>query len=70
MNLNATKSRQTALTKEILLRWEDTKTHWRDARSAEFQSNYMQELFPRVNQATNAIEKLDELLNQIRRECE
>lgn len=70
MNLNANKSRLTGLTKEILLRWEETQTHWRDARSAEFQSAYMQDLFPQVNQATNAIEKLDELLNQIRRECE
>jgi hypothetical protein len=70
MNLNATKSRITGLTKDLLLRWADTKGGWHDAKSAQFEHDFMLELFPRVNQATNAIEKLDELLNQIRKECE
>ena len=70
MNLNANKSRLMGLTKEIALRWEDTKHHWRDAKSAEFDRRYMAELFPRVNQAVTAIEKLEELYKQIRKECE
>jgi hypothetical protein len=30
----------------------------------------MQELFPRVNQAATAVEKLEELFKQIRKDCE
>ena len=70
MNLNANKSRLTGLTKEISLRWAETKNHWHDAKSAEFDHRFMQELFPRVNRATNAIEKLEELLKKIGKECE
>jgi hypothetical protein len=70
MSLTGNKSRMQGLTKEILLRWADTKNHWRDARSAEFERRFMQELSPRVNQAAVGIEKLEELFKRIRKECE
>lgn len=70
MSLSGNKSRMAGLTKEIALRWADTKNHWRDARSAEFERRFMQELAPRVNQAATAIDKLEELFNRIRKECE
>ena len=70
MSLSGNKSRLTGLTKEISLRWEETQNHWQDSKSAEFDHRFMQELHPRVNQATNAIEKLEKLLNQIRKDCE
>ncbi len=70
MNLNGNKSRMVGLTKEISLRWADTKSHWHDARSAEFERRFMQELLPRVNQAAAAVEKLDELFKRIRKDCE
>ena len=70
MSLNGNKSRLTALTKNISLRWAETKDHWRDAKSAEFDRRFMQELFPRVNKAAAAVEKLEELLNKIRKDCE
>jgi hypothetical protein len=70
MSLKANKSRLTGLTKDILLRWEGTQKYWRDAKGAEFDHRFMRELFPQVNQAAAALEKLDELLNKIRSECE
>jgi hypothetical protein len=70
MSLNGNKSRLTALTKNISLRWAETKDHWHDAKSAEFEQRFMQELFPRVNKAAAAVEKLEELLNKIRKDCE
>jgi hypothetical protein len=70
MNLSGHKSRIAGLTKEISLRWADTKNHWRDAKSAEFEQRFMQELFPRVNQAAASVEKLEELFKRIRKDCE
>lgn len=70
MSLNADKSRLMALTKNISLRWIETQNHWRDVKSEEFDQRFMQELFPNVNKATAAIEKLEELLKKIRKECE
>jgi hypothetical protein len=70
MNLNGNKSRLTGLTKELTLRWADTKEHWRDAKGAEFERQFMRDLFPQVNGATAAIEQLDELFKRIRHDCE
>ena len=70
MNLSGNKSRMVGLTKEISLRWAETRNHWRDAKAAEFEQRFMQELFPRVNQAATAVEKLEELFKQIRKDCE
>ncbi len=70
MSLNANKTRLTALTKNISIRWAETRDHWRDAKSEEFDQRFIQELFPRVNRAAAAIEKLEELLKKIRKECE
>lgn len=70
MSLSADKSRVTALTKNLSLRWAETKDRWHDAKSQEFDERFMRELLPRVNQASAAIEKLEELLKKIRKECE
>jgi hypothetical protein len=70
MSLNANKSRLTALTKNISLRWVETQNYWLDAKSEEFDQRFMQELFPSVNKAAAAIEKLEELLKKIRKDCE
>jgi hypothetical protein len=70
MSLSGNKSRLTALAKAFSLRWHETREHWRDAKSEEFHRRFMQELSPRVNQATTAVEKLDELFARIRKDCE
>lgn len=70
MSLNANKSRLTALTKNLSLRWVETREHWRDVKSDEFNERFMQELLPRVSKAVDAIEKLEELLKKIKKDCE
>ena len=70
MNLSGNKSRLVGLTKEISVRWSDTKSHWHDTKSVEFDEKFMQELAPRVHQAVAAIDQLDELFKRIRKECE
>ena len=32
------------LTKELILKWQDTKYYWRDAESEEFERTYIAEL--------------------------
>ena len=70
MNLSSNKSRLTALAQEISARWSNTKAQWRDERCAKFDQRFMVELFPRVNQATAALDKMDELFKRIRKDCE
>lgn len=70
MSLNASKSRLVAVTKELSLQWDETKHHWKDAKSQEFEHRYLEELFLNVDRAVTAIEKLNGLLNQVRSDCE
>ena len=70
MNLNGTKSRLTGATKELSLRWSETRNHWRDAKSQEFHQQYMQELFARVERTGTIIDKLAEVLKKVQDDCE
>lgn len=70
MTLNSTRSRLTALTKQLSLRWNETREHWQDAKSEEFEKRYLEELFSRLNVTATSIETLDASLAKIRRDCE
>ncbi len=59
-----------AITKELGLKWEDTKGYWRDAKSQEFEHRYLDELTAQVDKNVTVIEKLDALLTRVRSDCE
>lgn len=70
MNLSGNKSRLNALTRELALKWDDTRTYWRDAKSLEFERRYLRELFAGVDKTITVIDKLDLLLAKVRKDCE
>ena len=70
MNLGANRARLAALTKDLLLKWEETRNCWKDARSREFEKKYIEEIRARVDTTAAAIEKLDALLTRVRTDCE
>jgi hypothetical protein len=70
MSLSGNRSRLAATTRELMMRWQETRAQWRDAKSDEFQHNYMEELLVRVDKTVTVIEKLDELLAKVRKDCE
>ena len=70
MNLSGQKSRLTALTKQLSLDWVETKAHWSDARSREFEARHMVELFASVDRAALMLDKLEALLSKVRSDCE
>jgi hypothetical protein len=70
MSAMGSKGRLSGATKELALKWQETKNYWRDERSAEFERKYLQELFVGVDKAVSVVEKLDELLKKVRSDCE
>jgi len=70
MTLSGTKSRLTAITKELATRWDETRNHWKDAKSLELEQRFLNELFAGVERTVGAIERLDELLAKVRKDCE
>ena len=70
MSLSANRSRLAAITKELSLRWRETKNYWRDAKSREFERRYVEELLADVDRTVTVLEKLDKLLTEVRKDCE
>ena len=56
--------------KDLSNAWQQTKSFWHDAKSQEFERNYIAVLPGQVTQAMAAIEELDALLNKVRSDCE
>ncbi len=59
-----------ALSKELNLRWEDTKQSWADAKAEEFERKYIAELLSGVEKSADIFEQLDKLVNKVRSDCE
>ena len=70
MNLSGNKGRMTGLTREITLKWADTKNYWQDAKSQEFESRHMAELIANMDRAILFVDKLEALLKKVRSDCE
>jgi hypothetical protein len=70
MSVNANKARLVALTRTLSLQWEETKNHWRDEKSQEFGRQYMEQLLLQVDKAVTVCDKLEQIINQARSDCE
>jgi len=70
MNPSGIKNRLVSLTKGLDTRWDETKNYWKDAKSQEFEQRYMNELFANVDKTVTVLEKLDEILAKVRKDCE
>jgi hypothetical protein len=70
MNPSGIKNRLVSLTKGLATRWDETRNYWKDAKSLEFEKSYMTELFANVDRTVIVLEKLDEILAKVRKDCE
>jgi hypothetical protein len=63
-------ARLEALTKDLRVRWQQTKEYWSDEKSREFEHKYLEELFASVDRAVLVIDQLDKLILKIKKDCE
>ena len=70
MSMSASKTRLAGITKELLLKWDQTKDNWRDVKSQEFERKYLAELAASVDKTITVIEQLDKLIAKVRSDCE
>ena len=70
MITSANGARLTALTRELLNRWQQTREHWKDAKAREFDERYMLELESMVRSATASIANLQGIIHKVRSDCE
>jgi len=70
MSLSGSRSRLAAISKELALRWKETTNDWHDSKAREFEQRYLSELLARVEKTVGVIEKLDQVLSNVRSDCE
>jgi hypothetical protein len=70
VNPAGSRAQLTALSRDLANRWAETKAQWRDAKCGEFETRYLQPLETQMTAALTAIEKLESLLQRVRRDCE
>ena len=56
--------------KDLTVEWSETKTHWRDVKSHEFEHTYLEKLPNLATQARAVMEEMDVLLRKVRNDCE
>jgi hypothetical protein len=70
MSLSAYRTGLVQLTRDLSLRWQQTREHWRDAQSREFEQRFLEDLLGCVDKTAAVIEELDKLLARVRNDCE
>ena len=54
--------------KDLLVRWEEIGTSWRDQARADFDKDILQQIVPAVRGASRAAQEIENLLNKVRSE--
>ena len=57
-------------TSRLREQWLETKTHWNDQASRDFEKNFLQGLAPQITLAVAAIHEYAELMEQVEKELE
>lgn len=56
--------------KDLAVAWQETKAHWHDAKSIEFEAAYIEDLPNRINRTLSVMADIDALFGKIRNDCE
>ena len=70
MSTKSSAATLSAATKDLMVGWQETKAHWHDVKSIEFEQQYLEELPNRITRALSVMEELDKLLGKVRNDCE
>ncbi len=56
--------------KELSLKWQETKVHWRDGKAQQFEREYLEDLPDHVQRTMSVMQEIDVLLKKVRSDCE
>ena len=70
MNISSNGKALASATKELFIKWEETKNSWRDAKSQEFEQRFLVELQASVDRAITVFDDLSKVIGKVRNDCE
>ncbi len=57
-------------TRELMVRWDQVRESWRDAKAAEFSKTYLSGLGEDASRALRVMDELERLIAKIHADCE
>jgi hypothetical protein len=69
VSLDTTRYQLHTALKTVRLRWEDTCDHWNDGVRRQFDREFWSHLEPAVQAAISALDKLAQVMGQLKQEC-
>jgi hypothetical protein len=70
MSVNAAHGKLRRACSDLVVRWQGTRTAWHDEVSEKFEENHLKPLVAKLRRAEAALEQMDVVLHQVRRDCE
>lgn len=70
MSLEAPRYKLYAALKSLRVCWDQTRQRWRDPVRQRFEEEFWNVLDPAVTSALGAVDRLSQVLQQARRECD
>lgn len=70
MNVSANGKTAVALTKQLSVAWAETRRHWHDVKSDEFEKRFLADLVANIERAAPVFDDLEKVLSRARSECE
>ena len=55
---------------QLMAKWRNVEQTWNDAQSRHVETEYLQEIRPRMQMALDALQRVDEFLAKAQRACE
>ena len=68
--MSAAGGKLAAVTRVLSSQWQQTRESWKDAKSEEFERQYLDELFTSVDKAVAIMDQVEKLVAKIRSDCE
>jgi len=69
MSVNAGHGRLRRASKDFFIRWNATKTVWRDENCERFEQNFIGPLMSRLRAAEMTMGHMEAVLNKVRNDC-
>lgn len=69
MSLDTGRHQLEAALRDLLQHWDETRAHWNDGKSQEFEARFLAPLRPRITAAVDACGALGVVVAKVRKEC-
>lgn len=56
--------------KELSLKWHETKAHWHDIKTQQFEREYLEDLPDHIQRTMSVMQEIDVLLKKVHSDCE